>query len=222
MRAPGSRTFSFISGVFLGMLSAFGLIFLILNDFNPLNVLEREQSGTHGDTLVDMTQAPKDKKKKTDKSSEPGKTAENPAVADTVFVANSDTAKDGFSVSGIDEIVIRRDELLETKNIEPVILTNPKKNKTDSLIKNFQGAQEPLSTSFKLEFWKSPVNYKGFKLIRNSLVMFGLNPDENSTVYINDDQVYLKHGGNAYKVFATEKFEPFDRINDEALLKQLR
>jgi hypothetical protein len=121
-----------------------------------------------------------------------------------------------------EDIIVKRDELIESRVVKlTVINRNVAKGKTDSLIHVFQGSSSQ-SPEYRIEFWHSPINYRGFKFIRNAIVTFGLDPNESSRLFLLDDSIYLKHGISVYRLFMTEKFEPFSKVIDENLIKQLR
>jgi hypothetical protein len=121
-----------------------------------------------------------------------------------------------------EEIIVKRDELIETRVLKlSVVNRNAAKGKTDSLISVFQGSGGQ-SIEYRIEFWRSPINYRGFKFVRNAIVTFGLDPSETSRLFLVEDKFYLKHGISVYRLITTEKFEPFSKVIDENLIKQLR
>lgn len=226
MKKPAQKGFSFISGLLIGMLSAVLIIFLVNMDINPVRFISGSSRSPARDTIVDLTRKAKTRTPKISQTPGESKDAEFLAASSDekmpeIHSEKPDTVK--FEAVGTDEIYVKRDELLELRNLELTILdkVNAQKAKTDSLIRNFQGAG-PQSTNYRMELWKSPVNYRGFKLIRNSLITFGLDKNENSRLYQLDEKLYLRHGQAVYRLFPTDEFEPFSRVLDEDIIRQLR
>lgn len=220
MSAGGGKSFSFVSGVLLGMLAAIGLVFLIMNDFNPLNLVNEKGETNSGDTLVDLrnnkaSTARKNRKNNSTLQKE-GITNENDS-----FAIQNDTETVKISLTD-EDIIVRRDELLESRSLELIVLDGKaKSNKSDSLLKliDNNGSEK---TQFKIEFWKSPINYRGFKMIRNNIIAFGLETSENCKLFSYEQQYYLKHGNFVYKIYLTSDFQSFTKINDESIIKLMR
>jgi hypothetical protein len=224
---PGGKTISFISGILIGVFAGLGLFFLVTIGFNPLRVFSDSNSGQTQDTLVDLRKnstEPFVKSSKQNTETAPIEIIET--AQDSIVPANQ---LDSIAVSNIsnsefnsEEIIVKRDELIESRLLKLTVLNrNTTKGKTDSLISVFQGSSSQ-SIEYRIEFWRSPINYRGFKFIRNAIVTFGLDPNESSRLFQLEDKFYLKHGISVYRLFMTEKFEPFSKVIDENLIKQLR
>ena len=224
---PGGKTISFITGILIGVFAGIGLFFLVTIGFNPLNLFSDSNSGQTQDTLVDLRKNPtefsvKSPKQRTETA--PAEIIEN--VQDSSASLNqldSIPSSENFNSDyNSDEIVVKRDELIESQLLKlTVISRNSVKGKTDSLIQVLQGSNSQ-SPEYRIEYWRSPINYRGFKFIRNSIVTFGLDPNESSRLFQLEDKFYLKHGVSVYRLFTTEKFEPFSKVIDENIIKQLR
>jgi len=220
MSIGGNKPFSFVSGILLGMLAAIGLVFLIFNDFNPLNLITDKSVYTSNDTLVDLrdNKGIRSKKNKKNKLLLPKEIAEETSDS---FAEENDTST--VKISPNDEnIIVRRDELVESKIVELIYLDGKQKaTKSDSLLKVMENTSAEKS-QFKIEFWKSPINYRGFKMIRNNIIAFGLETGESSKLYSYEQQYYLKQGNSVYKIYQTSDFESFSRVTDESILKLMR
>ena len=220
MSAGGGKSFSFVSGVLLGMLAAIGLVFLILNDFNPLNLVNDKKEINSSDTLVDLrnNKAPTTRKNRKNNST---LQKEDYTNKNDSFALQNDTETVKISLTD-EDIIVRRDELLESRSLELIVLDGKaKSNKSDSLFKLIDNNGNE-KTQFKIEFWKSPINYRGFKMIRNNIIAFGLETSENCKLFSYEQQYYLKHGSAVYKIYLTSDFQSFTKINDESIIKLMR
>ncbi|MBC7412905.1 MAG: hypothetical protein H7331_10700 [Bacteroidia bacterium] len=141
------------------------------------------------------------------------------AIPSILKTTNSDTSIYNTAIqqdSIIDEALsVRKDELLETRLIEITSNQIRKANASDSLMADV--ANVPTSASnvlrtITVEYWQSPINYKGYKMSSGKLILFGLSPDEPlSLTEINND-FFLKHANNVYKVASCADFHSLERM----------
>jgi hypothetical protein len=226
MTTPGGKTISFFSGILIGVLAGLGLFFLLVNDLNPFSIFSNQSSSDSHDTVVDRRsiESPKLEKIKKTTFREVNNLEQQQIDSSNSIQPQDSTSLYNQSDNSVnsDEIIVKRDELIEVRDLKLILLDKSQsKNKSDSLLKVFQGNTSN-SLEYRIEFWKSPVNYKGFKFIRNVIVAFGLDNAEPTKLFFWEDKFYLKHGSIVYKLFITEKFESFSRVTDENTLKQFR
>ncbi len=224
---PGGKTISFISGILIGVIVCLALFFLLMFGFNPISFFSDADSSQSRDTIVDLrynTSESIQKHTKNEAEYSPAEITES--NIDSLPLANRldsiPISENAIADINSEDIIVKRDELIETRVLKlSVINRNSVKGKTDSLISVFQGSGSQ-SIEYRIEFWRSPINYRGFKFVRNAIVTFGLDPNESSKLFLVEDKFYLKHGVTLYRLFTTEKFEPFSKVIDENLIKQLR
>lgn len=67
-----------------------------------------------------------------------------------------------------------------------------------------------------VEFWESPVNFKGYKMNGNNLILYGISPDDSLRFERRQDGVWMYHfNENAvYLLEPTSEDKPFKRINN--------
>jgi len=87
-----------------------------------------------------------------------------------------------------------------------------------------QQAQKPgnvktQDNSVEVEFWKSPVHYKGYKYFRNILTLYGVNKGDDIKLYFYDGELYMGKGGNYYKFNEEDAFNAFRIVKDRDILK---
>ena len=97
-----------------------------------------------------------------------------------------------------------------------------KQTNSDSLISIFLEESSSGKAAVNVEFWRSPVNFRGFKFIRNTVVAFGLDAEEPVTAAVYNGELYIKSGANVYRMYPTARFKPLQQITDGALLKSVR
>jgi hypothetical protein len=216
MRSSGS----FISGILIGVLVAFGIFFLWQLGFDWLPFAGNKSGKQDADTIVDLTI-----KRASSKALNGAKRNTKSADWNQEILQQSDSlagVSDSalLAVDNAETIVVRRDELLSAEFISLIALSTS--SKTDSLLTLFQGGSSAESPQIRIEFWKSPVNFRGYKFIRNTLVTFGLDPQEQVKVYFDNGVFYLQSGSITFRLNQTDRFLPFSVAAEESLPKQIR
>ena len=156
----------------------------------------------------------KDEKKSTDKNN---------------FNKNT-SSESPISSAPQEEFVIRKDELLFTKEVNLIEKSPASSSSTLALstaekLNPEAGLPEENSKpnkNFQIEFWKSPINYKGYKMARNKIILFGIEEPDGVKLYKLDENIYLEYEQNIYKLESTYDFQSFLKIKDVVILSQLK
>lgn len=61
----------------------------------------------------------------------------------------------------------------------------------------------------RVEFWESPINYKGYKLDRKQLIIFGISPDDNLRFEHHQDGIRMFHDDKVYLLKPNAGYMPF-------------
>jgi xanthosine utilization system XapX-like protein len=155
-------------------------------------------------------------------------TKETSLLADTL-VQDSTQGTAILSVSMNDEIVVKKDELLANKNVELVnldYLATKQGQRYDSTLQVISGIKDNTKLvearyMYPVELWKSPINYKGYKLSHTKLILFGINTDAPLKLYYFNETVYLKYADQFYKLDYYSDYKPFERIANQVVISQL-
>lgn len=119
-----------------------------------------------------------------------------------------------------DDITVAKEELLSVKNIKVINLDN--QSKKDTLTGQLAGVtSSDFPNMFFVEFWKTPLNSKGYRMTRNRVILYGLSDFSNVTIYKVDDSFYLKDDDVVYKISAGTEFKPMELVNDADLLAKI-
>ncbi len=141
--------------------------------------------------------------------------------SDSIIFDSTSTA----TIVNTDDIVVMKDELLAVKIIEVANPNSEIKNTKDSLLQKESGVRDDskkLLGSYSVEFWQSPINYKGYKLINNKIVLFGIAKEETPQVFKLDDVIYLKLKQVVYRLDKTNNFKQFEIVKDQNLLAKIK
>lgn len=216
----GNRLQVFFLGFLLGIVMGGGFFLLKLDGVVKELGLEKtftdqgqEQDGSEEDpSKTNPKTTPKKDKKQN---------GQNVAISDSAdYAMNGDTSLPSvFNTDGGDEIVVRKDELLSEKVVSLVNLDGT--NLIDSIRSKEAGIREEPGRSITIEFWQSPLNYRGYKLSRNRLVLFGFDQEEQVSLYRLESSVFMKSNSGVFRLENTADFRQFERVTDEALLAKL-
>ncbi len=223
MRSSGS----FLSGLLIGVLTSLGIVILYSLDFSPLSWFkEASPSPEKTDTIIDLTVRSNASATRTKNySAEEKKADEFPVDSLNSSPADSNLSSIGQSISETttsEEIVVMRDELIRTLFIDAQVIGKSSSSKSDSLIQTLQGGSSGKPGNYRVEIWRSPVNFKGYRLLRTSVITFGLDPDVPLKLFDLNSVMYLRSGTSVFKLQLTDKFLPFQPVIDDSILKQLR
>ncbi len=135
-----------------------------------------------------------------------------------------------------EKIIIKKDELITAAELPVIDKSNKGKSEEEkgkeSLAKEAveklnPGAQLPEEESnhantLQVEFWQSPVNYKGFKLMKNKLVLFGIDRPEAVKLYSLNDQLYIQYGQMVSKLTPAYDYQSFLVLRENEIPVQLK
>ena len=95
----------------------------------------------------------------------------------------------------------------------------------DSLLQKVSGVKDDKNVAsqfFNIEYWQSPLNYKGYKMSKYKMVLYGIAASDGMKVYKLDDIIYLKNASMVYRLDNTGDFKPYERITDEVIINRLK
>lgn len=118
-------------------------------------------------------------------------------------------------------INIAKDELLSVKNIK--VIRIGEKNSRDTAAARLASVDESAGNSdlYFVEFWKTPLNSKGYRFTRNKVMLYGFPDYSNVLLYEVDNSYYLKSSEQVYKLFYGADFRKLEKVLDSDLLAKL-
>jgi hypothetical protein len=231
----------FIMGTMLGLLVGGGFFILKLDDyFKELNFykhLSEKQEEKQDDKMEDKTN---EKVKPNYKSTITYKSVSTVSSVDSMsnkkLLVNNYTdslaSKDSVHAASFEDnstgsrdIVVKKDELLAARQVDLENLSAGITSSKDSLLQKISGVRDDKNIAkqaMSVEFWRSPINYKGYKMAKNKVVLFGIAEQEDIKLYHLDEGVFIKMQQGVYKLDYTNDFRQFERINDEIFLARLK
>jgi hypothetical protein len=215
----------FVFGLSVGLLIGCGIFIFKLDDFfknfrfsdnkKPEfeeRVISPEEMGEKKEKHKKSSTVSAGKEKKAAKSDESG-TSTLAVIDSSGFVPVTMASEENISVL--------KEELLGVKNIRVRIEADTKAMKKDSLAASVAGVADFASGDFMLiEFWKTPLNSKGYKMSRNKVVLYGVT-EQNIDIVKLDDAFYLRNNQNVYRLNYTNEFHKMEKVSESAILARL-
>ena len=201
---------TFIFGLSIGLIIGVGFfVFKITDIFNTLKSSAKEQI-----TVIEQpVKTNSDEEKESQKNKERFKinigntTKVNYKEVDSLIKQDS-------------ELNVATDELLSVKNVK-VIKIGDTNSGSDSLAANLAGVEETTTNLYFVEFWKTPLNSKGYRFSKNKIMMYGFIDFNNVVLYQLDNSYYIKCSDQVYKLFYGSDFKPLERVIDSDLLAKI-
>ncbi len=77
------------------------------------------------------------------------------------------------------------------------------------------------SRQIDVEFWSSPVNFKGYKYDRSVLLLYGVAPTESISFTEYQGVLYMSRNGQYYTITPASNFVKFTKLTNSSVIKEL-
>ena len=199
---------TFVFGLSIGLLVGIGFFVLKINDlFNKL-----KESASEKITVIEKTVNTTDEDEKTKNNNRfkinfKKSTKINYSEVDSLIKEDS-----GINIAS--------DELLTVKNIKIIQIGEfiPSKDSSDIQKTRLDDTNSDL---YFVEFWKTPLNSKGYRFTKNKIMLYGFDDFSNLTLYEIDHSFYIKSSDQVYKLLYSSEFKQLDRVLDSELLAKI-
>ncbi len=199
---------TFVFGLSIGLLVGIGFFVLKINDlFNKL-----KESANGKITVIEKTVNTTDEDEKTKNNNRfkinfKKSTKINYSEVDSLIKEDS-----GINIAS--------DELLTVKNIKIIQIGEFIPSKDSSDIQKTR-LDDTSSDLYFVEFWKTPLNSKGYRFTKNKIMLYGFDDFSNLTLYEIDHSFYIKSSDQVYKLLYSSEFKQLDRVLDSELLAKI-
>ena len=108
---------------------------------------------------------------------------------------------------------VLKEELISVKNLYvKTLIPQEKISPSDSLATALAGVSNPPQEEFfMIEFWKTPLNSKGYKMTRSRLLIYGYPENADLALIKRDDSYYLRNNKIIYRLNYSSEFKPLER-----------
>ena len=199
---------TFVFGLSIGLLVGIGFFVLKINDlFNKLKESASEKITVIEKTVNTTDEDETTKNKNRFKINFKKSTKINYSEVDSLIKEDS-----GINIAS--------DELLTVKNIKIIQIGEfiPSKDSSDIQKTRIDDTNSDL---YFVEFWKTPLNSKGYRFTKNKIMLYGFDDFSNLTLYEIDNSFYIKSSDQVYKLLYSSEFKQLDRVLDSELLAKI-
>jgi hypothetical protein len=117
-------------------------------------------------------------------------------------------------------ITIATDELLSVKNVKVIKLAdNTAVSDSAASLAEVKPDDEP--ETVQVEFWKTPLNSKGYKFSKKKVVLYGFPDFSNVLLYEVDDVYFLRSSDQVFRLSHTAEFKQPEKVTDPEVLSKL-
>lgn len=202
---------SFVFGVSIGLLA--GIAFFIFKIDDYLKKFNKPSMDNIKIVEQSVSRAPASETKRISKQEK--KTTLNTTNSPSINYSEVDAL-----LKEEENITVAQEELLSVKNIKVIDLDASMKR--DTLTGQLAGVtSSEYPNMFFVEFWKTPLNSKGYRMTHNRVILYGLSDFSSITIYKVDDNFYLKNDDLVYKISSGTEFKPMEPVNDSELLAKI-
>jgi hypothetical protein len=199
----------FIFGVTIGLLAGVGFFIFKINDwFTKLRDTASDRITVIEQPVKNVKEEPEEKKPAHEKFrinlGKPSKV--NYREVDSLIKQDS-------------HINIATEELLSVKNVK-VIKISDNETASDSTGVGESAGQEEGGT-YQVEFWKTPLNSKGYRFSRSKVMLYGFPDFSNVLLYELGDSYYLRSADQVFRLSYTAEFRQPEKVTDPELLTKL-
>jgi hypothetical protein len=200
---------SFVFGLSIGLLIGIGFFIFKLDDyFNKIKTAATSQV-----KIIERPVKDKEEKKENMTSSSHYK------INTKVSPYTNYKIVDSLIKSDDSEINIAKEEFLSVKNIKLIDLDRVQK---DTLSAELAGVNpQNNSDLFFVEFWRTPLNSKGYRMTKNRIILYGFSDFSSLNLYKVDNTFYLKSEEQVYKLSTGTEFMPMERVSNSDLLAKI-
>lgn len=108
------------------------------------------------------------------------------------------------TIESIQNITVKKEELLQVKFVDLAENENSGKNE-----------------SVRIEFWKSPINFTGYKKHNHKIILYGIEDIEKVNFKFAKNKICLEYGGRFFEIEETKNFKKLLPISDESIIATL-
>jgi len=125
------------------------------------------------------------------------------------------------------DIIVKKDQLLISVTMKAIEIDKPnttEERSTASIQKSTVDKLNPAaglpenkegkSNFYIVEFWVSPVNYKGYKLVDEKLILFGIEEPDAVQLISEKNKLMMKYGEDYYNLLPTDEFQSLAKVNE--------
>jgi hypothetical protein len=116
-------------------------------------------------------------------------------------------------------IVVKKDEFLGFVEVKILSVSEKRAKEMDSILLSLQGGT--VSENYRVDFFRSPLNFTGYKLRGRTLTLYGMPFNKKIKLYKYNSQVFLRTGEFLYRLIESDEYQDFEAVVDPFLINVL-
>ncbi len=122
-----------------------------------------------------------------------------------------------------DNYSVVKEELLYSKSLKVIDIDSKTEvlNSIDTIFIEDDIGDKVVSPVFSIEFWKSPINFKGYKTGKNKIVLYGIYDFKKLSLKKKEEILYLQCDDKYYIIENTNDFKPLFLLANKRTITQL-
>jgi hypothetical protein len=175
---------------------------IVINESNRGNVLASTNlSSNNSDSLISI-----------EKNNSFSDTIDNSSMQNAAMaIAKDKKADTDETILSEQYFASKRIEILDSQLF---FIDSLKSNKSDKL----KSTQKVML----VEFWQNPLNYKGYKLLKNKIALYGLSPEQNFKILKHNNALFLHYQKQYICLKESAEFQNFERCNEPNVIQVLQ
>ncbi len=114
--------------------------------------------------------------------------------------------------------------LIRAYNLPPTVRNFPQSQairQLDSLLGNYP-RRAGNENMLLVEFWQSPLNFRGYKMSHHKLIVYGLDQVDAFSLHSDGKSFFIKYFENIYQVSPTLEYRPLTPLVDPVLIEEFQ
>ena len=116
-------------------------------------------------------------------------------------------------------INIATEELLSVKNVKVIRVADI--NAVSDSAAVTAGVEEPVPETIQVEFWKTPLNSRGYKFSRKKVMLYGFPDFSNVLLYELEGEYFLRSADQVFRLSYSAEFRQLEKVTDTEILSRL-
>jgi hypothetical protein len=215
------RILFFVLGLAVGIILGASVVRVYIDKVNAENSVSKSFVSKLFSNIVGLVYKPKpasdtvivvNPKNENSIASASDSSNEGNAVNPDAVAANADsTSESKATEKAEDNVVVLADKLVSTSRIQVIDLS------TDSSAAKTKKA----ASVYAIEYWQSPLNYRGYRTQKNKIILYGLNKEEQLKLIRYHDKLYLKFQNQFSVIENYTDYHSFEKLFDQQLISHL-
>ena len=195
---------------------------------NALKIKNKEKPNTDDGFTPDLTNAEEDKEQKNSILANDNQSL-NEYVQDTLKNQTNDSnARSEINVEE-NNLVIKKDKLIASKEVSVLPLDFDQEllnhsTKADSLLSVVSDTRLDHNSNVQkvvVEFWESPINYKGYMDAGNKLILYGLDEQASFKLATYKNTLFIKYHNEVYELNSNHSYNNFSPCHKHFIIEAM-